>query len=249
VRISILLSLFFLALAWPGRGQVPDPGTIAQDPAMQQDALAAREKLLKAADQLDMIQSNSEANKLAIESMKADIARLQSDNADLKQQLSALQATLDKAEADHVKERQALVNEVSSLLASKTSSGTHSAAKHHELAEDSPDQAASVSTEVHAGSDPAPDNAAPTPSHPPATTNDSTDTAATSSPPDAAPAPKIQKGYYHVVESGETLSMICSAYRDQGVKVSISQVRKANGLTSKSILKVGQKLFIPKPGD
>ncbi len=67
-------------------------------------------------------------------------------------------------------------------------------------------------------------------------------------PPDPAPAPKPQKGYYHVVENGETLTMICAAYRDQGVKVSIAQVRKANGLTEKSVLKAGQKLFIPKPG-
>jgi LysM repeat protein len=51
-----------------------------------------------------------------------------------------------------------------------------------------------------------------------------------------------------VVAEGETLSMICSAYRDEGVKVTVKQVMKANGLSSSSMLKVGQRLFIPKPG-
>jgi LysM repeat protein len=42
--------------------------------------------------------------------------------------------------------------------------------------------------------------------------------------------------------------MICSAYRQNGVKVTLAQIRKANGLTEESVLQVGQKLFIPKPG-
>jgi LysM repeat protein len=50
------------------------------------------------------------------------------------------------------------------------------------------------------------------------------------------------------VEDGQTLSMICAAYRAEGVPVTVSEVRKANGLTEKSVLKPGQKLFIPKPG-
>ena len=41
--------------------------------------------------------------------------------------------------------------------------------------------------------------------------------------------------------------MICTAYRQNGIKVTVSQIRKANGLTEKSVLQVGQKLFIPKP--
>ena len=59
---------------------------------------------------------------------------------------------------------------------------------------------------------------------------------------------KPQKGYYHIVASGETLILICNAYKENGVNVSMSEIRKANGLTEKSVLKVGQKLFIPKPG-
>ena len=65
--------------------------------------------------------------------------------------------------------------------------------------------------------------------------------------PSAAPV-KTEKGYYHVVASGETLTLICAAYRENGVNVTVSQIRKANGLTEKSVLKAGQKIFIPKPG-
>ena len=71
--------------------------------------------------------------------------------------------------------------------------------------------------------------------------------AGTDSDNHAAPV-KTQKGYYHIVASGETLTLICEAYRENGVKVTVAEIRKANGLTEKSALKAGQKLFIPKPG-
>jgi len=211
---------------------------------MVQDAEAAREKLLKAADELDMIQANAEASKVAIDGMKADIAHLQADNADLKQQLAALQATLDKSEADRAKERQALLDEVADLIA-KNNAPHGITLHHHEPADD----VATDSTEVHTSLKnevAETDTSSSGPAHPASTEADS---APTDTAPAPAPKPKPQKGYYHVVESGETLSMICEAYRDEGVKVTTAQVRKANGLTSKSVLKVGQKLFIPKPAE
>jgi LysM repeat protein len=247
----LLFSFFVLLAASPGRGQVPDPGMAAQqDPAMVQDTEAAREKLLKAADELDMIQSNSETDRAAIDAMKTDIAHLQADNADLKQQIAALQATLDKSETDHAKERQALLDEVAALIVKNNA--PHAIMLHHHEAAD--DDASSDSTEVHAAvkNEVAENDSTPGPAPHAATEADST-TETDSVPADTAttpaPRPKPQKGYYHVVESGETLSMICAAYRDEGVKVTTSQVRKANGLTAKSVLKVGQKLFIPKPVD
>ncbi|TAL06521.1 MAG: LysM peptidoglycan-binding domain-containing protein [Verrucomicrobia bacterium] len=58
---------------------------------------------------------------------------------------------------------------------------------------------------------------------------------------------KPEKGFDYVVKSGDTLSAIVSAYREQGVKVTVDQVLKANpGLKAES-MKVGQKIFIPKP--
>ncbi len=50
-----------------------------------------------------------------------------------------------------------------------------------------------------------------------------------------------ETGYEHVVASGQTLSTIAAAY-----KVSVSSIKKANNLKS-DIVRVGQKLFIPKP--
>jgi LysM repeat protein len=250
----LLFSFCVLALAAPtGRGQVPDPGMAAQqDPGMVQDTEAARARLLKAADELDMIQANSETNKAAIDAMKADIARLQSDNADLKQQLAALQATLAKAESDRAKERQALLDEVADLIAKNNNVPHGMLLRHHETADDG----ASDSTEVHSSiknevAETEPSSTGPAHHSSSADADATAEADSAPSPADTAPAPapkpKPQKGYYHVVESGETLSMICQAYRDNGVKVSLSQVRKANGLTSKSVLKAGQKIFIPKP--
>ena len=51
-----------------------------------------------------------------------------------------------------------------------------------------------------------------------------------------------QKGYEHVVGSGETISAIAQAY-----KVKTSDIVTANNLKDPGHLKVGQKLFIPAP--
>jgi LysM repeat protein len=226
--------LLLLALPFKGAAQVPEDsgdqggGAIAPraQPAEAQDAEAARERLLKAADQLDLIQSNAETARVAMEQMKSDLAQLQASNADLKQQVVALQAAFDKSEAARAKERQVLLNEVAQVMAIKSSSHPHP--DQSELTSSDPGTAGDTDTEVH---------------HPKTKTTD-TDT----TEPAASSKPKSHKGYVHVVESGETLTMICAAYRADGVKVSVSEVRRANGLTSKSSLKVGQKLFIPQPG-
>jgi regulator of replication initiation timing len=218
-----------------------------QDPGAQQDAEAAREKLLKASDQLENIQANSESTKTAVDNMKADVTKLQADvsalqadNASLKQQLADLHAAFDKAEAAHAKERQVLIDSVADLIKSQ-SGGTKTAPKKKAPAA-TPTPTKTPDTEA---------STAPT------TTETSTSTSLTppaDNPPSVTtpaadePPPKPQKGYYHVVASGETLRLIVSAYRQDGVNVTVSDIQKANGLTDKSVLKVGQKLFIPKPG-
>src|ERR1700679_2437564 len=170
---------------------------------MVQDTEAAREKLLKAADELDMIQANAETSKAEIDTMKADIARLQADNAGLKQQLAALQATLDNSEADRARERQALLDEVAALIA-KNNAPHGITLHHHEPADDT----ATSSTEIHTSikNEVAETDASAGPAHPASTDSDSAATADAAST--EAPKPKPQKGYYHVVESGETLSLI-----------------------------------------
>jgi len=56
-----------------------------------------------------------------------------------------------------------------------------------------------------------------------------------------------EKGFEHIVASGDTLSTIALAYREKGIKISTEQILKANpGLVPEKI-KVGQKIFIPAP--
>ena len=247
VRIpAILVSvvLFFLMV----------PFLRAQDPGAKQDAEAAREKLLKAADQLDNIQVNSEAEKTSVEGMKVDLAKcqgdvtkLQNDNTALRQQLAALQAAFDQFKAEQIKARQTLIDNVAGMIAAGKDSG---AANPGKKKKDAPVPETPTETSVQAK----PSNThpiAPGLAPPPDPTSPST---GVSAPGGNATAPanntaiKPQKGYYHIVASGETLILICNAYKDSGVNVTVAEIRKANGLTDKSVLKVGQKLFIPKPG-
>ncbi|HUA68298.1 MAG TPA: LysM domain-containing protein, partial [Candidatus Saccharimonadales bacterium] len=73
--------------------------------------------------------------------------------------------------------------------------------------------------------------------------------------PDTSPVPSknhstssgAQSGYDYTIHSGDTISAIAKAYRDQGIKVTTDQILKANpGLDPKN-MKVGQKIFIPAP--
>ena len=81
---------------------------------------------------------------------------------------------------------------------------------------------------------------------PPDITPDITPTPARGHPTTNASGP--QNGYDYTIHSGDTLMAIVKAYRAQGIKVTTDQVLKANpGLDPKN-LKVGQKIFIPAPG-
>jgi predicted RNase H-like nuclease (RuvC/YqgF family) len=50
-----------------------------------------------------------------------------------------------------------------------------------------------------------------------------------------------ESGYEHVVGAGQSLSSIAAAY-----KTSVASIKKANNMKS-DVVRVGQKLFIPKP--
>ena len=238
MRISALLFSAVLCLAAP---------TIlrAQDPGAAQDAEAAREKLLKASDELANIQANSENTRAAVDGMKTDVASLQqsvtalqTENATLKQQLTDLQADFEQYKADQAKERQQLIDNVADMIANAKSSKKKKASSESTDTSE-PASTPEASTEVHSSLEPATPSLAPPPDNPSTTAADDT------TPP---PAPKKEKGYYHVVAKGETVSIIAAAYRDAGVKVTSAQIRKANGLAPDSPLTPGEKLFIPKPG-
>lgn len=59
--------------------------------------------------------------------------------------------------------------------------------------------------------------------------------------PAAAPSQRVERGYEHVVQAGQTLSEIAAAY-----KVKPQDIIKANKLQNANTLRVGQKLFIPE---
>jgi LysM repeat protein len=62
----------------------------------------------------------------------------------------------------------------------------------------------------------------------------------------AAPS-TYERGWEYTVQQGNTLSAIAKAYRDDGHKVTVADILKANpGLDPKK-LKVGQVIFIPEP--
>jgi LysM repeat protein len=60
----------------------------------------------------------------------------------------------------------------------------------------------------------------------------------------AAPATP-QNGYEYVVQKGDSLSAIAKAYRAKGVKVTTTQIIKANPGLSAATLYSGKKIFIP----
>jgi LysM repeat protein len=64
--------------------------------------------------------------------------------------------------------------------------------------------------------------------------------------PPLAPGTK-QKGYDYEIHPGDTLSAIAKAYRDQGVKVTTTQIIAANPGLNPNALIAGKKIFIPDP--
>ena len=66
--------------------------------------------------------------------------------------------------------------------------------------------------------------------------------------PDETTTPATpQKGYEYTVKTGDTVGSIAKAYRDQGVKVTTTQILKANPGLDATKLYIGKKVFIPDP--
>lgn len=62
----------------------------------------------------------------------------------------------------------------------------------------------------------------------------------------AAPAPSgADRLRHHVVQSGESLSKICSAYYGTARKDVVDAVARANGLSSPETVRAGQRLVLP----
>ena len=159
----------------------------ALDPAAAEDAAIERQKILKAADQIELLTQQNENFRVQIQELRADFEKLRAENTELRKSLNAQ----EKARAA---DKEALLKEVSDIVASGKT-------------------------------------AAPSP--PP------------KSSPSPAPAPSSGEGFEHIVQPGQSLWAIAKAFQDQGIKVSVDDIRTANQLKN-SNLHAGQKLFIPK---
>jgi len=60
-------------------------------------------------------------------------------------------------------------------------------------------------------------------------------------------APPPEKGFEYTIKSGDTLSAIIAAYKDQNIKITDKDILKANPGLVPEKMKVGQKIFIPAP--
>jgi len=58
--------------------------------------------------------------------------------------------------------------------------------------------------------------------------------------PSSSSLPREKKGIYHVVERHQTLYRICKTYQ-----VDLKEVASANGITDRSRIQTGQRIFIP----
>lgn len=172
-------------------------------PGQKEDAEAERIKILRASDQIEIIQANWDKVQVDLANIKEQLAKQQEENNSLRQEINSLRTVLQKSEEARTKEREVLLSKVGEMIAA-------SAPKNVPAPEPKKE----------------PKESAPTPA--PSNSHDN------------------EKGYYHTVEKGQTLSMIATAYSEKGVKVTVDDIRKANNLGPKDILKVGQKLFIPK---
>jgi nucleoid-associated protein YgaU len=65
--------------------------------------------------------------------------------------------------------------------------------------------------------------------------------------PDPSPSPTAEKGFEYIIQSGDTLSAIATAYGEQNIKVTTKQILQANPGLDEKRLRVGQKIFIPAP--
>jgi LysM repeat protein len=75
--------------------------------------------------------------------------------------------------------------------------------------------------------------------------NDTTPTTTVTTP--TTPGGTPQKGYNYQIKAGDTIAAIAKAYREQGIKVTTSQILAANPGLNPNRLKTGQTIFIPQP--
>ena len=56
-----------------------------------------------------------------------------------------------------------------------------------------------------------------------------------------------EKGYWYEIKPNDTLSAVIAAYREQGIKVTLDEILKANPGLEPTKMQVGRKIWIPAP--
>ncbi|SDT86766.1 LysM domain-containing protein [Verrucomicrobium sp. GAS474] len=115
---GLLCGLLLLSLS------APLPARAQSDPGAREDEKAARQKLLRASDQIDSLQAALDSHttqiadmKMTIGQQKADLDALRSQLATLKDENTALRAALAKLDAARADERKTLLDEVGKIVA------------------------------------------------------------------------------------------------------------------------------------
>lgn len=176
------------------------PNLAAQlSPDAKEDAREERLKLMRAADQLDALQHQSEQTGTKLTTLQEAVTKLEKENGQLRAKLSKLEDQLSALQEAQAKQQKTLLAEIKKLLKDQ--------------------QPAS----------------APTASTPPARPKTA-----------SVPVGDSEQWYMHVVEKGQTLSAIAQAFREQGVEVTVDDIRKANKIKQDNLIQVGQTLYIPK---
>ena len=174
-----IVSLFLLAFSSLGFTQ-------SFNPAAAEDAAIERQKILRAADQIEIVMGNVTRLEGEMQSLRQEIKSVREENQQLRQLIA-------DNETRRQKEKDILLGEVAKAVSEATATAPTAKPEKKEVKK---------------------------------------------------PSVK-EEGYEHVVEKGQTLWIIAKAYKDQGVKVSVDDIRKANNLKASDSIRVGQKLFIP----
>lgn len=176
------------------------PNVAAQlSPDAKEDAREERLKLMRAADQLDALQNQSEQTGTKLASLEETVTKLEKENGQLRSKLSKLEDQLSALQQAQAEQQKTILAEIKKLLKDQKPSS------------------------------------APTAAQPSTDSNTS-----------SVPVGDSEQWYMHVVEKGQTLSAIAKAFREQGVDVTVEDIRKANKIKKDNLIQVGQTLYIPK---
>lgn len=197
----------------------------ANTPAAREDAAIERQKVLRAADQLDLMMEE-------MQRLKAEVADLKKRLVDLSVENQSFKNRLTESETQRLKERNLASAAVQRPAIQPANQPA--AAKVNPKNNAKPTQVALTPSNAVASAPATTSSTSPSPLN-----------TGTNSPATANTSNNLEKGYEHVVGPGQTLWTIAKAYRQNGVKVTVEKIRKANNLKTSDSIRVGQKLFIP----